>query len=292
MRSHTILESELLAKYRSIRQDIAPSWAVHKRNSDELVVPTIPFVGRNYSQQPKKILVYASAENLSKYSKGNNVHWVGDWLDDDEQAENRHRKCFEDREFQYDPFFPHVHLGPMNDGFLATAAYYIANRLLDFECETPREFYDAIAFGNYGKFSIETEYQAGLRMGSEKRGGKENIDYAENAVMLGVSHDFVKADLEVLEPDVIVLPKSVYWTDQVFIEEHRGKAVIVPISQINARVINCHIKKRYPCCDVDNLSASVHAWYNSLVSGRKTKTKDNYLSVFSYLDYVLSNELR
>ena len=57
MSTHEILVEELLASYRKISKDNTPAWAVHKRNSDENVNPTIPFVGKHYLQQPKKILV-------------------------------------------------------------------------------------------------------------------------------------------------------------------------------------------------------------------------------------------
>jgi len=65
-------------------------------------------VGKHYLEQPKKILVYASAEKLAVYYLGNTEEWYGDWLDDDRQAENRHRRCFDDPSFQNDPFTEHI----------------------------------------------------------------------------------------------------------------------------------------------------------------------------------------
>ena len=47
MKRHEFLEQELLKAYTLQHVNIAPAWAVHKRNSDELVVPTIPFVGKH-----------------------------------------------------------------------------------------------------------------------------------------------------------------------------------------------------------------------------------------------------
>lgn len=96
-----------------------PEWAVHKRNSpSELVIPTIPFVGKHYAEQQTKILVYASAENLSGYWKGNDKHLPGDRLDCDELAQNRHRWCFDNESMQADRRLPFVHLGPLEDGGL------------------------------------------------------------------------------------------------------------------------------------------------------------------------------
>ena len=58
MDNHKALESRLLETYRELRKENAPKWAVHKISEgkrDQLVVPTIPFIGKNYAQQKKKI---------------------------------------------------------------------------------------------------------------------------------------------------------------------------------------------------------------------------------------------
>jgi len=293
MGMHNSLEASILKAYRELRNKNTPEWAVHKRNSDELVIPTIPFVGKNYHEQPKKILVYASAENLADYWKGNDKHWVGDWLDDDKQAENRHRKCFDDPAFQYDPFFPHVHIGPMNNGCLATAVYYIASKLYQVSFDNPRKFYETIAFGNYGKYSIETELQRSKRLGIEETGGKANIDYARDKDLLAASHAFIAADLETLKPDCIILPKGMYDVDSDFIDKHKGSAIIVPINQVNTRVINLHIAPKFSHYNKTSLSPSVLTWYEHLSQdGMNGKNKANYLSVFTYLDHVLEHGLR
>lgn len=291
--THGILESSLIESYRQISKESLPEWAVHKRNSNELVKPTIPFVGKHYAEQVRKILVYASAENLADYWKGNDKHWVGDWLDDDSQAENRHRKCFDDPGMQGDPFFPHVHIGPMNNGCLATAAYYIASKLYQLEFSNPRDFYETIAFGNYGKYSIETALQRSKRLGIEQNGGKANIDYAGNKELLAASHAFLRADLSELKPDCIILPKAMYEADRVFIDQHKGHAVIVPIHQINTRVINLHIAPKHSRYDIERLPRSVQVWYERLQQeGMTGKNKENFLSVFTYLDSVLEHDLR
>ena len=281
----------LLHAYRDIltEKQNSPDWAVRKRNNpNELVRPTVPFVGKHYAEQKKKILVYASAENLADYYVGNTKYWVGDWLDDDAQAENRHRKCFDDPTYQSDPFFPHVHLGPMNNGCLATAAYYIVNRLYQREFESARDFYETISFGNYGKYSIETELQRSKRMGQEPGASKANIDYAGDKELMSESHSFIKADLEVLEPDCIILPKAMYNADREFIIKYSKGALIIPIYQINTSVINRIIAKAFPQYDIGKLPKSVRRWYDCLhKDGMKGKSKENYLSVFTYLDHVI-----
>lgn len=293
MSGHKSLETSLIESYRKLRKDNIPEWAVRKRNSDEFVIPTIPFVGKHYSEQSQKILVYASAENLADYWKGNDRHWVGDWLDDDSRAENRHRKCFDDPEMQYDPFFPHVHIGPMNNGCLATAAYYIASKLYQLDFNNPHDFYENIAFGNYGKYSIETALQRSKRLGIEQSGGKANIDYAGNKELLAASHSFLRADLSELKPNCIILPKAMYEADKIFLDQYKGHAVIVPIHQINTRVINLHITPKHSRYDIEKLPQSVQLWYEQLrQEGMTGKNKENYLSVFTYLDYVVEHELR
>lgn len=293
MNSYEQKTTKLLAKYEEIMAKKSPDWAVRKRNStSELVRCTIPFVGKNYEAQEKKILVYASAENLSGYYPGNKG-WEGDWLDDDEQAENRHRRCFE-RENTAADFFPHVHLQPMNNGCLATAVYYIANKLLNVSAKTPCEFYETIAFANYGKYSIETKKQRSLRLKDETGGSGANIDYAGRKELLEISHDFISADISELKPDFIIIPKSIYDADKVFIDSVKGDAVIVPIYQINAGVINRHIAKSFDKYDEKGLSADVRTWYNAMEKdgmGKGSKTKENYLAVFSHLDDVIKNKL-
>lgn len=289
---------KLLEAYDAIRRERGnnPEWAVHKRNSPaELVRCTIPFVGKRYGEQSARLLVYASAENLSGYYPGNAREWVGDWLDDDRQAENRHRRCFESPELQQkkNPFFPHVHLEPMNNGCLATAVYYIASRLFGAEPAQPRDFYETIAFGNYGKYSIETDFQRSLRLGAEQGGRKANIDYAGKTELLAQSHDFIRADIEVLRPELIILPASVYKADAEFIDSVRGGAAILPIYQMNARVINQYIAPNYPAYDVEKLSPAVKLWYSELCEGGMTgKSKENYRSVFTYLDNAMENNFR
>ena len=286
MNFHGVLEWELLESYRRIGMESEPEWAVHKRNSDGIVKATIPFVGKHYAHQPKKILVYASAENLAGYRKSKPDWWAGDPLDNDMWAENRHRKCFDGWNKQEEHFFPNVHIAPMNDGRLATAAYYVAWKLYGVDYTTPKAFYETISFANYGKYSIETEKQRSERIGLEGKANSANQDYAGNRELLAVSHGYIQADLEMLKPDCIIMPKTMYWADKLFLEKHKGDAIIVPISQMNVRVINCHIARMYDMYQLDKLPRSMQKWYENIEKNGK------YLSVFSYLDDVIENEIR
>ena len=280
----------LLTTYDEIMARNSPEWAVHKKQfPNELVKCTIPFVGERYENQEKRILVYASAENLSGYYLGNEKEWQGDWLDDDSQAINRHRRCFEYEGLKKKIFFPHVHIQPMNDGCLSTAVYYIANKLYTVREKTPLEFYETISFANYGKFSIETELQRNKRLGKTEWGEKTKIDYAGNRELLGASHDFVSADISTLKPDYIIMPASIYDEDKVFVDAVKGTATIIPIYQMNSRVINRWIAHKFEKYNMSNLPEAVRKWYEALgKNGITGKTKVNYLSVFSYLDEVIA----
>jgi hypothetical protein len=281
---------KLLAEYRNQQNTTGnqPTWAVHKRTRPtELVRCTIPFVGRDYFFQSKRLLVYASAENLSTYDQKHLDYWEGSWLDDDTKAENRHRKCFD--EFNLDDFFPHVHIAPMNNGCLATAVYYLAYRLGLVGETCPRDFYETIAIANYGKYSIETERQHAERLNLIGQDlSKSNIDYASNLSLLEASHPFIKADLENLQPNIIVLPASVYKADRNFIDTHKGNACIIPIYQMNVSVINRILSKRFSKYAVEQLPTSVKLWYDHLEKGGMVnKSKLNYLSVFTYIDEIV-----
>ena len=62
MSTHETMVNNLIEAYGKISECNSPEWAVHKRNNqNELVKPSIPFVGKHYADQPKRILVYASA---------------------------------------------------------------------------------------------------------------------------------------------------------------------------------------------------------------------------------------
>ncbi|MGN1248777.1 MAG: hypothetical protein ACI4XW_01775, partial [Candidatus Spyradocola sp.] len=236
---HAHLENSLLDAYKEIRKSGIPDWAVHKRNaSDEKVIPTIPFIGKHYAEQPVKILVYASAENLSDYWKGNDKHWPG--LDCDDLAQNRHRWCFDNESMQTDRKLPYVHLGPLEDGGLLAAVMYLSAKLRGCEPPAPRAFYETIAFGNYCKFSIETEFQHAKRdpqyaAASQTKASVRNIDYASKSDYIEASKAYVRADIETLQPDYIIVPSM---NDGGFLDSIKGHAKIIRIHQINAAVVN------------------------------------------------------
>lgn len=268
MENKEIVE-ELLLSYKSIfanqMSNKTINWAQSKIcNYEELVSPTIPFVGKNYTEQKTKILLYASAENLTNY----NGH-----LDDDVKAINRHR-WYNDH-VQRD-FFPWVHIAPITDGSLLIVLKYICEKLNISMPNTPKEFVESISFANFGKFSIQT--------------GSNNIDYAQNKSKLDCSMPYIERDLKILKPDIIVMFKTIYSTEQSLIDEWKGDAQVIVMNQINARTVNTNLKRRFALKDETELSPVIRDWYSieHFYENKFTnKTHKNFLSVFSYLDSIL-----
>lgn len=265
---------KLKLEYKEIfkKENGQPTWAYHKKSSPkQLIMPTIPFVGKNYFEQQKKVLLYASAENLSYYKKPE------DYLDDDDKAINRHRLFF-DNSFINDEhvFYPDVHIAPIDDGRLAVAAYYLLRKQYDFPQCTPKELYEKICFANYGKFSAETN---------------SNKDYASKKQKLSASTDYILRDLKILKPDIIIMVKSMLniGNQRDVLKSSGLKFDIFPIYQITPLNINKYIKN-YSKENYKHLDDNIKLWFTSIKNnGRGSvvgKTKENYESLFSYLDSI------
>ncbi len=274
------MQKELLDSYRKIREHIGngPSWAIRKNDgSDEQVIATIPFVGEHYAEEECKILIYASAEMLTGYQ-------YETYLDDDMVACNRHRYFFEQslKEGCMD-HFPNVHLGPVNNGGLSVIAAYIYERITGKSCgQNPCDFYERMAFGNFSKFTMISE-------------NGRNIDSADQKDKLSYSEPYVAEDLRILSPDMLIIPKTIYQNEQVWIDSHKGTARVIPIYQIFPRTINRLIKDQYEKGGYDTLSKSLRCWYDMLKHPNTGysknricgKTWENFKSIFAYIDEIL-----
>lgn len=264
--THNEAIEKLLYRYDSTFKELSsvgePNWAVKKTsNPNQFVRPTIPFVGKNYFNQDKKILLYASAENLSTYAGH---------LDDDVLAKDRHRYYFSQPS---DRFFPIVHIQPMQDGCLMNVIRYLCDKLEISMPDNPKDFLENIAFGNFCKYSIKS---------------KCNIDYASNPKYLKFSLDYVATDLDILKPDIIIMPSSTYRVEKSFIQKYFAGSMILPIMQINARNINMRIAPKFERKEFNDLSLVARQWYERLGrDGIKGKTQTNFLSVYSYLDEII-----
>jgi len=250
------------------RETQFPPWAQKSVDSVGYIPPTIPFVGKNYSSG---VLLYASAENLAGYD--------GYLERDGFDITDRHR-------FRYNMadnekvFFPTVHCAPVSNGGLLLAAAYICRKLnLDMDYETPKRFLECIAFGNFCKFSIHTD--------------SANEDYPRDAGKLRASFDYIRADLEILRPKYIIIPKTIYEHAEAaeLTERHAAGAKVIPIYQINESVVNRTINRptrvKKP---LGELPPELREWYERLDERKGSeknwqgRNKDNYRAVFAYID--------
>ena len=247
----------------------APSWAYRKVcKPDEAIHPPIPFVGRHYLDQPIKILLYASAENLRGYNG---------YLDDDLFALHRHRYYFDRSPTDRGTFFPWVHIAPINNGALVLCAFHIMSRLTELNDMNPSDFLEMIAFGNYGKYTICPEK------------GKRNIDYAADEKKLAYSQPYVAADLDILKPDYIIMVGTTYYgtgRQKAFVDSACGHAKIIPIYQITPTTVNSpNLFRKHPPIEPAKLHPTLLRWLDHFHAGAVSGA--NFMSVFSYLDHTL-----
>jgi len=196
--------------------------------------PAIPFVGDHYGSDGRpRVLVYGSAENLTHLSGADEAkRWAP--MDRNRKVFERWRQKDFDKEKQsLDNWFPRLHITPISDGTLLTVARYLLEVFGKTGFSTnPGEFIQQIAVGNYGKFSLT---------------GKGNVDYASKPDLLAASHGYVLADMEVLKPEVVIVPKTIHWSGFKELMNghvgHRPKQVW-RIYQTNGRVIRTTIQKQ------------------------------------------------
>lgn len=157
------------------------------------VPPAIPFVGRQYGALGMpKVLVYASAENL------NHTFAPGTMTFTRNQAMHRRWKAqeFNDLSWSKDNWFPWVHMASIADGTLLTAARYLLHvHGLERFSKAPNRFLEQIAVGNFGKFSLAVG---------------RNRDHASHRALLATSWPFVSSDLRILQPDILILPRTIH----------------------------------------------------------------------------------
>ncbi|PSU43042.1 hypothetical protein C9J12_28450 [Photobacterium frigidiphilum] len=227
------IEVALEEKYRSIHtRNGAPSWSVD-------IEPAIPFVGNNYKKMPVKCLVLGSAENLTHLGNSNEI------------TENNYLR---NRQIEAkSKFFKNIHMTPISDGSLLTASRFIlAMQGHDDVFSTePRDFIEEIATVNFGKYSIASE---------------TNEDYAGKLKYLKESFELVKSDLEILNPDIIIMPKKIYDFAGVRRELFDNDRVIVPIYQTNRLVINSHLRN-VEATDSINKYSFANKWLSETITG-------------------------
>ena len=265
--------TELIEQYQNVYagKGNSPTWAYRKMDQpDRPIQPPIPFVGKHYFEQPVRILLYASAENLRGYNG---------YLDDDIFALHRHRYYFDQSVRDPKTFFPWVHIAPINNGALVLCAFHIMSRLTALNDMDPADFLETIAFGNYGKYTIcPTE-------------GTRNVDYAAQPDKLAESQPYVAADLETLRPDYIIMVGTTYHgagAQKRFVDQVCGSARIIPIYQITPTTVNSPILfRKHGVAKIDELHPTLARWYSHFHAG--AVSGKYFLSVFSYLDHVMQS---
>lgn len=279
-------QTGLLNKYIEIEaKGIRPqnAWYIEDTNGKQYIKPAVPFVGKNYFSQDKgcRVLLYASAENLTNYGEGINLLAT-------EEGMERCRRSFEDT--KNTEFFPSVHIQPINDGGLLIAAYQILKKVLGDEFDnkygklSPEQFLECICCSNYGKFTLVNE------------SGNTNCDYAnsDGIECLGMCHDYLRADIEILQPDIIIIPSGMYYDarqKELFFERYfpSTNITIVPIYQINARVFNCTVypammKNKYKkIFTYEMLSDNELLWHKQA----KRINQEKLLGLYAYIDSIL-----
>jgi len=256
-------KEKLAEEYKKIfeKDRNKPDWAVKKKSGVGNVHPAIPFVGESYEKT--RLLLYASAENMTKYEKEE------EWYADDNDAMYRRYSLGNE-------YFPSLYMKPVTDGPLLVVAAYILKKLnIDFNYSCPYEFIKNIAIDNFGKFSRKTTPQ-----------DRVNKDYAGNERMLNASYEYIKRDLEILEPKIIILPKTIFNHENVK-SLLPNNCKIFPIYQINARNINLRISKQYEKKNRNEIPEIFLNWQKNLKNGISKKTNDNFDSVYTYLDKLL-----
>ena len=245
------LVAELLARYPGASAG-PPDWAYP-------LPPSIPFVGRGYAASAPRIAVFASAENLAHYECGRTP--VPAFLAG-EAAGNRHRLALASR----DPgFFPFVHIGPVDDGSLLCAALCALQVHVDGGPlpTSPIDLLERLAVANVGKFSIRTD-------------GAANRDYAGRAALLVASMPFFRADLDVLRPDILLLPRTMYRQRAVadVVRAAAPTALVLPIPQFNSRVVHTHLAKHAARADAlrERLRGTPLAAWTAQLRGYATDT--------------------
>lgn len=222
-------ERALLSEYER-RYSGTPTWAYP-------FAPPIPFVGDSYGTAGRaKVLIYASAENLT-YSRKPNVD-LPMLLPENQMIRSRYDHAVRGGTC--------VHIQPIDNGSLLLAGRHALTHIRHqgtFSTSSPEAFLNEIAVANPGKFSINAI---------------QNRDYAGDGTPWLASKTFIQADLALLEPDIIILPRTILGalrSEPVNLDIRHTGRTIAPNYQITARTINLHIKPKLnnPEGKTDNL---------------------------------------
>ncbi len=223
-------EDDLLVRYRDEYCKFkarnsgrpAPEWAFQ-------IAPAIPFVGQEFGQgSVPQVLIYASAENLSYIWEKDHTHL--DWLKDEESQMRRSRLYNEANHGT------NIHIGPVNDRTQLKVARHILECLRPssrFDAVSPENFLEQIAVANPGKYSVFSP---------------TNKDYPKDLKKFREMVPYIRADLDVLCPAILIVPRTIFNTLRHTALKDRLAEVptVVLISQVQPRPIRTWRKVTTP----------------------------------------------
>jgi hypothetical protein len=143
----------------------------------------------------------------------------------------------------------------------------------------PYEFIEHIAVDNFCKFSIEN------------KNNKNNKDYPQDIGKIKYSFEYIKADLRILKPKTITLPKTLYEHNDVkkLFNDIVQNCQIIPIYQISCGNINRIISKKYQKKEKSKIDDIFIEWQKHLENRITGKTNENFYSVYTYLEKIVKS---
>jgi hypothetical protein len=168
-------------------------------------------------------MIYASAENLcwmNREAVPERFREPAGW--------DRYRACLEEGSANRKRFFPNIGIAPVSNGALLAAGLYMAHRRGLPVRKTSAAFIETLAVSNWCKFSVQDRW---------------NRDHVGDLTKLTKSLPFVIAELSLLRPKVVLLPKTI-WRHTILAEAMRGATwttEFLPVPQFNATVVNTHL---------------------------------------------------
>ncbi len=203
-----------------------PEWA-YRLPKRRRLRPSVPFVGKDYERSSPRIAVYASAENLAHYERAPKS--LPPFMFDG-RAGNRHRAALDDwLAAKPSGFWPKVHVGPVENGSLLCAALFVLERLgSESSVENPLNLLERLLVANVGKYS---------------KLGEKNVDYIRSLKDLQPSLPYLRVDLRVGQPDLVLFPQGAARLGAVrqLLAEEIPSARVLPVPQFNATVVNVHL---------------------------------------------------
>ena len=169
-------------------------------------------------------------------------------------------------------------LEPMNNGGLVNIIGYVAMKTFpDFKFTDPKELLEGVSFANFGKFSIRVKK------------GENNEDYAGVISKLERSLEYIKADIDILRPELLIMINTIYKHSIIskLLKNKYPEIKVIPIYQIHHFNINRNDRlKRFEKKDKNKVGILAD-WQKEFGNGLTGKTNENFFSFYTYLDDII-----